>query len=121
MAPRKAPSSNSATIASTLNSSRPTGSVGSWTEPPMLSWTSRLVRSSRISRASGSDRARRTLAIGPGQAVIGVRVLGAHAEPCQCISLRREILIVSLFRSWTSPHSWSTINAGGQGHRGAPH
>ena len=31
--------SNSATIARTLNSSRPTGSVGSWTEPPRLSLT----------------------------------------------------------------------------------
>jgi hypothetical protein len=33
--------SNSATIASTLSSSRPTGSVGSWIEPPRLSLTLR--------------------------------------------------------------------------------
>jgi hypothetical protein len=34
---------DSATMASTLNSSRPTGSVGSWIEPPRLSFTLRLV------------------------------------------------------------------------------
>jgi hypothetical protein len=52
--------SNSATMARTLNSSRPTGSVGSWMEPPMLSFTFRLVRSSMMSRASGSDLASRS-------------------------------------------------------------
>ena len=46
--------SNSATIANTLNSSRPRGSVGSWVEPPRLRFTSRLVSSSKMSRASGS-------------------------------------------------------------------
>jgi hypothetical protein len=45
--------SNSATIANTLNSSRPTGSVGSWIEPPRLSLTFLFVSSSRMSRASG--------------------------------------------------------------------
>src|SRR5829696_619862 len=44
--------SNSATIANTLNSNRPTGSVGSWTEPPTLSFTFRFVS---MSRASGSE------------------------------------------------------------------
>src|SRR5829696_4413005 len=47
--------SNSASIASTFNSSRPTGSVGSWTEPPRLSLTFLFVSSSRISHVSGSD------------------------------------------------------------------
>ena len=109
--------SNSATIASTLNRSRPTGSVGSCTDPPILSLTSRLVRSSRIRRASGSDpretvklrddqrvaaAARRerltqpgSLPIGAGQPVIDVRALGAHTKRCERISLRREVLIVS--------------------------
>jgi hypothetical protein len=52
--------SNSATIANTLNNNRPTGSVGSCTTPPKLSLTWRRVRSSRIARASGSDRAKRS-------------------------------------------------------------
>ncbi len=42
-------------MASTLNSSRPTGSVGSWTDPPSLSLTSRAVSSSAMSRASGGS------------------------------------------------------------------
>src|SRR5215211_9296389 len=52
--------SNSATTVSTSNSSRPTGSVGSWIEPPRLSFTLRFVNSSKMSRASGSDRASRS-------------------------------------------------------------
>jgi hypothetical protein len=52
--------SNSATLARALNSNRPTGSVGSWIEPPGLSLTFRLVSSSRMCRASGSDRASRS-------------------------------------------------------------
>src|SRR3954447_2571045 len=52
--------SNSATMASTLNSSRPTGTVGSYTEPPRLSLTCRTVSSSAMARASGRDRARRS-------------------------------------------------------------
>src|SRR5512133_1290490 len=52
--------SNSATIANTLNSSRPTGSAGSWIDPPRLSLTFLFVSSSRMSRASGSDRASRS-------------------------------------------------------------
>jgi len=52
--------SNSATMASTLNNSRPTGSVGSCTDPPSCRWTPRVVSSSTMSRASGSDRARRS-------------------------------------------------------------
>jgi hypothetical protein len=51
---------DSATMASTLNSSRPTGSVGSRTEPPKLSLTSCRVRSSMICRASSRDRASRS-------------------------------------------------------------
>ncbi len=39
--------SNSAVMARTLNSSRPIGSFGSWTDPPMLSFTSAAVRPSR--------------------------------------------------------------------------
>jgi hypothetical protein len=45
--------SNSATIASTLNSSRPTGSVGSYTEPPRLSLTCRTVSSSAMALPDG--------------------------------------------------------------------
>jgi len=52
--------SNSAIIARTLNSSRPTGSFGSWTEPPMLSLTFASVSSATMSRASGSERASRS-------------------------------------------------------------
>src|SRR3954447_16376305 len=52
--------SNSATMASTLNSSRPTGSCGSYTDPPRLSRTWRTVSSSAIARASGSERASRS-------------------------------------------------------------
>jgi hypothetical protein len=43
------------TIANMLNSSRPTGSLGSCIEPPRLSFTFRLVSSSKMSRASGSE------------------------------------------------------------------
>jgi hypothetical protein len=46
---------NSATIANKLNSSRSTGSVGLWIEPPRLSFTLHLVSSSKMSRASGSE------------------------------------------------------------------
>src|SRR5690606_41828068 len=53
-------SSNSATIPRTLNSSRPTGSVGSYRLPPRLRETPLRVSSSAMSRASGSDRARRS-------------------------------------------------------------
>ncbi len=52
--------SNSAIIDSVVNNKRPTGSVGSCTEPPMLSLTPAAVSSSRMSRASGTDRARRS-------------------------------------------------------------
>ena len=45
---------NSATIAKTLNSRRPTGSVGSWIAPPRLNLTFRLVSSSKMSRASAA-------------------------------------------------------------------
>ena len=52
--------SNSEIIANTLNSCLPIGSVGSWTEPPLLRLTSRLARSSAISWASRTERARRS-------------------------------------------------------------
>ena len=54
------PASNSAIIDSTVNSSWPIGSVGSWTEPPTLSRTPRWVSSSTMSRASGTERASRS-------------------------------------------------------------
>jgi hypothetical protein len=43
-------------MASTLKSSRPTGSVGSWTDPPGLSFAFRLVGSSHAT-TSGRDKA----------------------------------------------------------------
>ena len=52
--------SNSATIASTLNSSRPIGSFGSWIDPPRLSRTFFPVSSDKMSLALGSDRASRS-------------------------------------------------------------
>ena len=52
--------SNSATIASTLNINLPTGSVGSYTDPPRLRRTCRVVSSLAMALASGSDRARRS-------------------------------------------------------------
>ncbi len=51
---------NSATMAKTLNSSRPTGSVGSCNEPPRLSRIWGVVSSSAMARASGRERARRS-------------------------------------------------------------
>ena len=48
------PGRNSATIAKTLGSRRPTGSVGSWIAPPRLNLTFRLVSSSKMSRASAA-------------------------------------------------------------------
>src|ERR1035437_2483261 len=44
----------------TLNSSRPTGSVGSYTDPPRLNRTWPAVSSSAMALASGSDRASRS-------------------------------------------------------------
>jgi len=52
--------SNSATLASTLNSNRPTGSVGSYTDPPRFKLTCRTVSSSAMALASGSERASRS-------------------------------------------------------------
>jgi hypothetical protein len=56
----QATESNSAIIASTLNSSRPTGSFGSWIDPPMFSFTPASVSSATMSRTSGRERARRS-------------------------------------------------------------
>jgi len=54
-----------------MNSSRPTGSVGSCTEPPRLSLTCRAVSSSAMARASGRERASRsslvTTRVSPGR------------------------------------------------------
>ena len=108
--------SNSATIASTLNKSRPTGSVGSCTDPPRLSLTSRPASSSAIARASGSDRASRSslattsvspprhaanawrrsraLAAGASQAVVDVDALGVDAQEGERVALRGEVLRV---------------------------
>jgi hypothetical protein len=76
---------DSATIANKLNSSRSTGSVGSWIEPPRLSFTLHLVSSSRMSRASGSEPCDAPQA--GGQPALGVvspmnfpRRVGLYAE-----------------------------------------
>ena len=55
---------DSATIASTLKSSRPTGSVASYTDPSRLRRTWPAVSSSAIALAPGSDRASRSSRIG---------------------------------------------------------
>jgi len=57
---RERSTSNSAIIANALNNSFPTGSVGSCTEPPILSFTSLRVSSSAMSPASRTDRASRS-------------------------------------------------------------
>src|SRR5215207_9132379 len=107
--------SNSATIANTLNSSRPIGSVGSCTEPPKLRLTLRRVSSSRMSRASGNDRARRSSLVTtnvsplwqaanasrrPGRsrlvpAVVNVDAVIIDAESGEAVALRGQILLFS--------------------------
>ena len=74
---------NSATMARTLKRSRPAGSVGSWTEPPMLSLTSRRASSPTMSFASRRDRARRSSLVRPGYPRPRRRpaLLGAPAVP----------------------------------------
>lgn len=52
--------SNSVTLANTLDSKRPAGSVGSQTAAPRLSRTRRAVSSSAIDRASGTEPARQS-------------------------------------------------------------
>src|SRR5664279_200995 len=47
-------------MATALNSSRPDWIVGSCTDPPRVSFTSRAVSSATMSRVSGSDRASRS-------------------------------------------------------------
>ena len=93
---------NSATMASTLNSNRPTGSVGSYTYPPRFRRTCRWVSSSAMALASGSDRASRSslvttnvvpfaargqgfaqtwpFPVGPGQSLINVDPVSGHTE-----------------------------------------
>ncbi len=90
--------------------------MGSFTEPPMLSLTSRVVRSSRdvsgvgqrprepielrddqrVATAARRQRLAqpRTIAIGPGQAVIDVGARDRYAERRQRIALRGEVLIL---------------------------
>ena len=107
--------SNSATIANTLNSSRPTGSFGSWIDPLRLNRTFLAVNSVRMSRASGSDRASRSslvtaggvagsaggqgesqpgpVAVGAGQAVVDIDAVITDAEPAKRLSLCGEILL----------------------------
>jgi hypothetical protein len=105
----------SATIANTLNNNRPTGSVGSWIEPPRLSLTFRLVSSS-MSRASGSDRASRSnlvttkgvtsptssqrqpqtgsIAVAAGQTVVDVDAIITDTKRMQAVALGGEILLL---------------------------
>ena len=103
-------------MARTLNSSRPTASVGSYTDPPKLRLICRVVSSSAIARASVSDRASRsslvttrgvtgstrckslaqarTLAVGAGQAVIDVDPLGLNTQAEQRVALGGQVLLV---------------------------
>ena len=108
--------SNSATIASTLNSSRPTGSVGSCTDAAdaeldlapreVLEDLARVGQRSRQAVELGHDQRvaaatrrqglaqARAVAIGAGQAVVDVDAVLADAECGQAISLGGEVLIV---------------------------
>jgi hypothetical protein len=108
--------SNSATMASTLNSRRSTGSFGSCSEPLRLSLTRRRVRSSTMSRASGSERASRsslvTTSVSPSRQAASasrkpgrsrlipvnpwsdVDAVGAHTESRQRLALRGHVLLV---------------------------
>ena len=100
--------SNSATMARTLNSSRPTGSVGSCKEPPRLSLTWRPVSSSTIvarvgqracepielgdhelvAGAAGGERVSeaRPRPAGAGESVVDVDALGVDAERLQRVA-----------------------------------
>jgi hypothetical protein len=101
-------------MASTLNNSRPTGSVGSCTDVPRASLTSRAASSSAIARASGSDRGKpielhdhkrvtgaarrqclpppRPVTMRPGQAVVDVGALRVDAERLQGVALGGQVL-----------------------------
>jgi hypothetical protein len=79
--------SNSAIIARTLNSRRPTGSLGSCTAPPMLSLTPRLARSSTMSRASGREPGQ-PIELGHDEGVASA----AGGEGVQGVVLRGEVL-----------------------------
>jgi hypothetical protein len=85
-------------------------------EPPRLSLTLRLVSSSKMSRASGSDRASRSslvttnvsparqacqcqcqtgpIAVGAGQAVVDVDAIITDTERVQSVALDGEILLL---------------------------
>src|ERR1039457_1649673 len=113
--------SNSAIIARTLNSSRPTGSSGSWSDPPMFSFTPALVSSPAVHRSgygpvagvgegagepvefgdhegvAGPAGGQRFPEPGPGpagprQAVVGVDAGRLHAERGKCVALGGEVL-----------------------------
>ena len=123
--------SNSATIANTLNNNRPTGSVGSWTEPPRLSFTFRRVSSSKMSRASGNERANRssfvTTNVSPaarghgqpqtrpvpvraGQAVIDIDPIITHTEGVETITLSGEVLLLRRYAR-VPPSSCTTTSS----------
>ena len=92
-------------MASTLNSSRPTGSVGSWTEPPRLSLTCaagelvgdvagvgqragepvELGDDERVAGAAGGERLAQAgpVAVGAGEAVVDVDAVRLDAERLQ--------------------------------------
>jgi len=99
-----------------VNSSRPTGSVGSCTDPPRLSLTWRRVRSSTMVRTSGRKRARRSSLVTtrvsaarqaasasqrpgrsrlvPGQTRVDVGPLRPHTQSGQGVSLGGHNLFV---------------------------
>jgi hypothetical protein len=108
--------SNSATIASTLNSNLPTGSVGSCTYPPRLSFTARggelgndvagigerqrepveLGHDQDVAGAAGGHRLAQSVPVpvGPGQAVVDVDPVGCDVERGEGVALGGEVLIV---------------------------
>ena len=107
--------SNSATIASTLNNSFPIGSVGSYTDPAMLSFTSRAARSSAIWWAPRTERASRsslvTTNVSPSRQAASacrrpsrsalrpvspcdVDALGIDTERRESVTLRGQVLLV---------------------------
>src|SRR5664280_2550572 len=122
--------SNSAIIPRTLYSSRPTGSVGSCTEPPMFSLTPAAVNSSTMVRASVSERQAVEFrddqgvavpasceglaqpgpsAVGAGQTVVDVDPIRLHAERDQRVALRGEVLRIGTAPAISDEHSGHRI------------